>query len=124
MNRFISPIRSSISLAGRAQFSEEKLKMVRYCTPISIAARTVRRTASTPMRCPAERGSPRACAQRPLPSMMMATWRGTCARACSQAADWLCSFMSIASRSGDRRLRGRDEQHSAAAGGDVTFIPA
>ena len=33
--------------------------MVRYWTPSSMAARTVRRTASTPMRCPAERGSPR-----------------------------------------------------------------
>ena len=51
--------------------------MVRYWTPSSMAARTVRRTASTPMRCPAERGSPRCSAQRPLPSMMIATWRGT-----------------------------------------------
>ena len=44
--------------------------------PISPAARTVLRSASTPRRCPSPRGSPRADAQRPLPSMMMATWRG------------------------------------------------
>src|SRR3974390_3357970 len=45
--------------------------------PISPAARTVRRTASSPRRWPSTRGSPRAAAQRPLPSLMMATWRGT-----------------------------------------------
>ena len=73
MKRFMRPMRSSISAAGRDQFSEEKLKMVRYWTPSSMAARTVRRTASTPLRCPAERGSPRLSAHRPLPSMMMAT---------------------------------------------------
>ena len=44
--------------------------------PISPAARTVLRNASTPRRCPSPRGSPRAAAQRPLPSMMMATCRG------------------------------------------------
>ena len=44
--------------------------------PISPAARTVLRNASTPRRCPSPRGSPRADAQRPLPSMMMATCRG------------------------------------------------
>ena len=44
--------------------------------PISPAARTVLRNASTPRRCPSPRGRPRAAAQRPLPSMMMATCRG------------------------------------------------
>ena len=44
--------------------------------PSSPAARTVRRNASTPRRWPSTRGRPRAAAQRPLPSMMMATWRG------------------------------------------------
>src|SRR3990172_1326237 len=34
------------------------------------------RPAFTPLRCPKERGSRRSRAQRPLPSMMMATWRG------------------------------------------------
>src|SRR5256885_8667757 len=36
----------------------------------------VRRTASAPRRWPATRGSPRAFAQRPFPSMMIATWTG------------------------------------------------
>ena len=45
--------------------------------PSSCAARTTRRSASTPRRCPSARGRPRAAAQRPLPSMMMATWRRT-----------------------------------------------
>src|SRR5688500_1436056 len=31
----------------------------------------------TPSRCPAMRGKPRCVAQRPLPSMMTATWEGT-----------------------------------------------
>src|SRR5690606_19344029 len=44
--------------------------------PKSPAARTVRRSASTPARWPAARGSPRALAQRPLPSMMIAIWAG------------------------------------------------
>src|SRR5947209_7336668 len=44
--------------------------------PSSPAARTVLRSASTPRRWPSVRGRPRAAAQRPLPSMMMATCRG------------------------------------------------
>src|SRR5689334_11616109 len=43
--------------------------------PSSPAARTVRRSASTPRRWPSTRGSPCWAAQRPLPSMMMATCR-------------------------------------------------
>src|ERR1700756_621509 len=44
--------------------------------PSSCAARTTRRNASTPRRWPSARGRPRAAAQRPLPSMMMATCAG------------------------------------------------
>src|SRR5260370_12978054 len=44
--------------------------------PNSAAAATERRTASAPRRCPAMRGRPRDFAQRPLPSMMMATCAG------------------------------------------------
>src|SRR5712671_5059045 len=40
------------------------------------AARTVLRSASTPARWPASRGMPRALAQRPFPSMMIATCAG------------------------------------------------
>src|SRR5581483_6034218 len=46
--------------------------------PNSTLAFKMRRMFSTPCRCPIRRGSPRACAQRPFPSMMMATWVGTC----------------------------------------------
>src|SRR5438045_3785555 len=42
--------------------------------PKLCAASKVRRTASAPARWPARRGSPRAVAQRPFPSMMMPTW--------------------------------------------------
>ncbi len=73
MKRRNSPISSPISLAGRDQFSALNEKMVRYLMPSSPAARTVRRNASTPRRWPSPRGRPRAAAQRPLPSMMMAT---------------------------------------------------
>src|SRR5207302_10342969 len=44
--------------------------------PSSWAARTTRRSASTPRRWPSARGRPRAAAQRPLPSMMTATCKG------------------------------------------------
>jgi hypothetical protein len=50
MKRRSRPINSPISVAGRDQFSALKEKMVRNSMPISIAARTVRRTASTPRR--------------------------------------------------------------------------
>src|SRR5229473_3453149 len=48
--------------------------------PSSFAARTTRRSASTPRRWPSARGRPRAAAQRPLPSMMMATCNGPSVR--------------------------------------------
>ncbi len=44
--------------------------------PTAPAALTVFRTALTPSLWPATRGMPREVAQRPFPSMMMATWRG------------------------------------------------
>src|SRR5271165_2268861 len=43
--------------------------------PWSGAASTMRRIASTPASCPRRRDRPRRVAQRPLPSMMMPTWR-------------------------------------------------
>jgi hypothetical protein len=73
-NRRIS---SETSSSGRRQFSEENANRVRYSTPRSTQASTTPRTASTPLTCPATRGSKRLVAQRPLPSMMMAIWRGT-----------------------------------------------
>src|SRR5208283_1474586 len=44
-------------------------------------ARTVRRSASTPRRWPSKRGSHRAAAQRPLPSMMTPTCSGAAPKA-------------------------------------------
>ncbi len=67
---------SCTSPSGRLQFSQEKAKRVRRSRPRSFEARTTVRTASTPLRWPSARGSPRRVAQRPLPSMMMATWPG------------------------------------------------
>src|SRR5713101_3897366 len=77
MKRRRSAISSRISEGGRDQFSALNEKMVRKPMPRSPAARTVRRSASTPRRCPSPRGSPRAAAQRPFPSMIMAMCRGT-----------------------------------------------
>ena len=65
------------SAAGRCQFCAENAYSVRPRMPISRAARTTRRTASAPWRCPSAREPPRAAAQRPLPSMMIATCRGS-----------------------------------------------
>src|ERR1700694_5509569 len=48
--------------------------------PSSLAARTTRRNSSTPRRWPSPRGKPRAAAQRPLPSMIMATCKGPSVR--------------------------------------------
>src|SRR5215204_2465023 len=76
MNKRSRLRRSSTSAAGRDQFSELKLNKVRVSIPRFPAKRTARRTASIPRRCPSVRGSPRARAQRPFPSMMMATCRG------------------------------------------------
>src|SRR5262245_30597432 len=41
--------------------------------PVRAAVSTIRRTVRAPARCPAERAKPRRSAQRPLPSMMIAT---------------------------------------------------
>src|SRR5258708_775536 len=61
------------SVAGRFQLSAENAYSVRAPTPSPGAARTMRRTVSAPERWPAARGRRRRVAQRPLPSMTMAT---------------------------------------------------
>src|SRR5215471_14884127 len=71
-----SCMRIETSSAGRRQFSLENANSVRYWIRRSTHARTVARTASTPLRWPATRGSRRCFAQRPLPSMMIAICRG------------------------------------------------
>src|SRR5262245_52470396 len=50
--------------------------MVRCLTPNSTQAVMMRRKFSTPARWPSKRGRPRAKAQRPLPSMIIATCEG------------------------------------------------
>src|SRR5690606_17555176 len=74
MNRRMSTETSS---AGRRQFSELNANRVRNSMPSRAQASTVVRTASTPLAWPATRGRRRWVAQRPLPSMTIATWRGT-----------------------------------------------
>src|SRR5579862_2261738 len=73
-------ISASISSCGRDQFSVENAYTTRFCTPSWIAASTVRRSARVPARWPAAVGSPRRRAQRPFPSMMIATLRATSGR--------------------------------------------
>src|SRR6266545_4285567 len=51
--------------------------IVTIFTPASTAASSTRRRLLVPARWPKRRGWPRRAAQRPLPSMMMATWWGT-----------------------------------------------
>ena len=68
----ISP---STSSAGRDQFSVEKEKTVSSSIPSSTASRSRALTTSAPARCPSTTGRPRCWAQRPLPSVMIATYR-------------------------------------------------
>ena len=62
--------------AGATSFRPRRNRRSDSRSCSSIAARTARRSASTPRRCPSNRGRPRCAAQRPLPSMISATWRG------------------------------------------------
>ena len=66
----------------------------------SMQARMMARTASTPRRWPATRGSMRCFAQRPLPSMMIATWRGTAVAAGM-------SRVELGNMAGGRRVESR-----------------
>jgi hypothetical protein len=54
--------------------SAENAYSVSIPIPLSGAASTIFRTTRAPAMWPAVRGRPRAFAQRPLPSMMIATW--------------------------------------------------
>src|SRR5688500_4689923 len=92
--------------------------------PTRGAVSTTRRTASAPARCPALRGSPRAVAQRPLPSMMMATWGW------ADRDELLCVIKSVGkkksaiarlARRADERLHVREIllEHAAAGGGET-----
>src|SRR4051794_31016727 len=55
---------------------------------------------SVPARCPALRGSPRCVAQRPLPSMMIATWRGTRPPVTGEMMSPRCSATGVSALAG------------------------
>src|SRR5919205_3788683 len=59
--------------AGRCQLSDEKANNVNVVMPRSGADSSTRRSARAPASWPADRGNLRPVAQRPLPSMMIAT---------------------------------------------------
>ena len=69
-NRRIS---AAISVGGRAQLADENAYIVSVSMPARAATSTAVRTAFAPSTWPAVRGRPRCVAQRPFPSMMMAT---------------------------------------------------
>ena len=64
-------------LPGRAQFSLEKANSVSASMSRCEHSSMHRRTGRRPALWPAARGRPRAVAQRPLPSMMIAMCRGS-----------------------------------------------
>ncbi len=70
-NIVISPETSS---GARDQFSVENENTVSSSIPRSTASRSRALTTSAPARCPSITGSPRRCAQRPFPSVMIATY--------------------------------------------------
>src|SRR5690606_13707047 len=115
MNSFISAPTTS---SGRPQFSLENANRVSAPMPCSRQKSMHRLTARAPARWPMTRGRPRRAAQRPLPSMMMATCRGR-ARAsgpggCRSGAAWSggawSSVNGVASW-GFGRATGRAQDH-------------
>src|SRR5450631_2872467 len=73
----LNPIRKRTSSGERFQFSVEKAYAETFLTPISMAPATTSSNEASPASWPLVRGRPRAFAQRPLPSMTIATWSGT-----------------------------------------------
>src|SRR5688500_20040089 len=78
---------------------------------------TASRTDFIPLRCPSARGRCRSRAQRPLPSMMMATWRGTAPfsriRARSSSEVISCSHLHDLSLFCFQQLVDRSEEHTS-----------
>ena len=70
-------MRKRTSSGERFQFSVEKAYAEIAWTPTSMAPSTTSNSEGSPASWPAVRGSPRCLAQRPLPSMTIATCRGT-----------------------------------------------
>src|SRR4051812_1232776 len=80
-------IRPSTSARERDQFSVENEYTVSSFTPSSTESRRRALTTSAPASCPASTGSPRLCAQRPFPSVMMATYRARAGSPDTDASD-------------------------------------
>ena len=70
-------IRNFTSSGERFQFSVENAYSEMFLTPSSIAPLSTSSTTDSPTLWPSVRGSPRSLAQRPLPSITMATCSGT-----------------------------------------------
>src|SRR6185312_6931428 len=77
MNSWSSDMSALISAGGRCQFSCENANSDSTSTPAASEPSTTARTDFIPDLWPNGRGRLRSRAQRPLPSMMIATWRGT-----------------------------------------------
>src|SRR4051794_8405484 len=73
----LKPISQRTSSGERRQFSVEKAYAEMCFTPISMPPATTSSSEASPISWPLTRGSPRALAQRPLPSITIATWPGT-----------------------------------------------
>ena len=94
---FMRAISKETSCSGRFQFSVEKPYTVRALIPISSAAITICFNTSAPARCPIDRGIPLRLAQRPLPSIIIATCFGIALLSISGVSDGLRlnNFFSI-----------------------------
>src|SRR6476661_8013244 len=73
----LKPMRKRTSSGERRQFSVEKAYADRCVTPTSMAPATTSSSDASPASWPLVRGSPRALAHRPLPSMTIATCLGS-----------------------------------------------
>ena len=76
MTSRLKPMRKRTSSGDRRQFSVENAYADRCVTPTSMAPATTSSSDASPASCPFVRGRPRALAQRPLPSMTIATCFG------------------------------------------------
>ena len=73
----LKPMSQRTSSGDRFQFSVEKAYAERYFTPISMAPSITSNSDASPRAWPSVRGRLRAFAQRPLPSITIATWAGS-----------------------------------------------
>ena len=106
MTSRLNPIRNRTSSGERFQFSVENAYADRYGMPSSMAPSTVSKSEYSPCSCPLVRGRPRSLAQRPLPSITIATCLGSAARGSAggrapdgcgvggSAAAWFASCLS------------------------------